>query len=135
MVIQKDQFEFVEPPKKWLRNGKPEVLYPGSRWYIEKGYAQQLHHWIKELNVNPEEPVIPLQWAPDIIGVSRTALLKRAKAGGLTVMSYQIVSYSKTVLGGVKDRDTKSRYDYVYLSECEQWKSELLHRASKRERR
>ena len=130
MVAQ--DFEFVDPPKKWLKNGKPELLYKGSRWYVEKHYAQQLHHWIKELNVNPDEPVIPLQWAPDIIGVSRTALLKRAKAGGLTVMSYQIISFSKTVLGGAKDRDTKQRYDYVFLSECIAWRNILERRAQKR---
>lgn len=99
---------------------------------MEKGYAQQLHHWIKEINANPAEPVIPFQWAPDMIGVSRTALLKKAKSGGLTVMSYQIVSLSKTMLGGIKDRDTKQRYDYVYLSECLAWRNILKNRADRR---
>lgn len=127
-----NDFPFVEPPEKWLRNGKPKILYKNSRWYVEEGTAVWLNHWLSEISGELAGNLIPLQWAPDFIGVSRAALLQRAKNGGLTVISYHIVEPRKSLLGTVKDRDTKKSYDYLIMSECQAWKEILTTRLERR---
>jgi len=72
--------------------------------------------------------MIPLQWVPDYVGVSRAAVHQRAKNGGLTVFSFIVVERSRTILGGMRDRETRKRYDLVPLSECDAWHLLLLER-------
>jgi len=74
--------------------------------------------------------LLPLQWVADFVGVSRAAVHKRAKSGGLTVFSYIIEEGATTILGRVKHKETRKRYDLVPFSECEQWRWLLLELAN-----
>ncbi|MEM1210765.1 MAG: hypothetical protein AAGI68_00555 [Planctomycetota bacterium] len=119
----------VTVPTEWVESLAVERL-EDTRWYIERGSQRQFFQWLGELHRNMQKRrggiLIPLQWVPGLVGVSRTAVQKRAKSGGLTVFSYVITEPYSTLLGGVKERETKKRYDLVPWSECEQWRKILF---------
>ena len=129
-MVKKRTIEFVEIPKRWRKSQAVKLLYEGSRWYVEygKGFFEA---WVNELYETDIKP-IPLQYVPEYVGVSREAVLKRAKNGGLTVFSYVFPEYVETIFGkGKKKRDSKKRVDFVPKSECDQW-MEILMEASER---
>lgn len=126
IAMSPDDIQFVEPPKKWEKSRAIEKL--GERWYVEKGPVQHFRHWLRELQEAYPGNLIPFSWVPDFVGVSRSALHKRAKAGKLTVFTFVITEYSRTVLGGLRERDSRRRYDYATVSECVGWRSILLAR-------
>ena len=128
----KETFPFVKPPSKWMNNGGVELLYKDSRWYVERGPANYFKWWLEEIQQGLKGNLIPLQWVPDFVGVSRAGVLKRAKKGGLTIMSFIMITESTTILGGTKDRDSKKRYDYAIISECKYWREELSERVEKK---
>lgn len=123
----------IEIPHKWVNSEAVECL-EGTRWYIEKGPVQHFRHWTREIHVQMAKAsggiLIPLQWVPSIVGVSRESVLKRAKNGGLTVFSFVITAHTKSILGGVRPKETKNRYDLVPYSECEEWREILFEVAN-----
>lgn len=129
----KDKFPFVSPPAEWMKNGGVELLYKNSRWYVEYGPITFYRHWLRELNKAEPGNLMPLQWVSDYVGASRAAVLKRAKNGGLTVLSFVVTEWSKTFLGKVRDRNSKRKYDYAIISECDAWKDILFDRAERRQ--
>ena len=115
----------VNIPRQWKDSVAIELLYEKSRWYFESGSESNFRHWVCEISEAKIE-TIPLQWVPEYVGVSRAAVLKRAKAGGLTVFSFIFTEYSKNLLGRTKTRDSKKQYDVVPLDECNQWRNIIL---------
>lgn len=84
---------------------------------------------MQEINEYCPGNIIPFSWVPDYVGVSRSAVHKRAKNGGLTVLGFIVTELSQTILGGFKERETRKQYDFAFLSECRQWREILLERA------
>ena len=110
----------VKIPKLWKDSVAVNLLYADTRWYCESGSEREFRHWVREISEAKIE-TIPLQWVPEFVGVSRNAVLKRAKAGGLTVFSFVFTEFTKNLLGQTKARGTKKQYDVVPLCECVQW--------------
>ena len=113
--------EPVKIPKAWKDSLAVKLLYEKSRWYYESGSEREFRHWVREIS-EAKIDTIPLQWVPEYVGVSRVAVLKRAKAGGLTVFSFVFTRFSKNLLGYTKEKGSKKQYDLVPLVECDQWR-------------
>lgn len=118
----------VAVPHLWAMSGVVERL-EDTRWYVERGSTQALRQWLKEIHDTMAKRagglLVPLQWVPVVVGVSREAVNKRAKSGGLTVFSFIVEEHQRTILGGTRKRDSRQRYDLVPYSECEQWRDLL----------
>jgi len=121
----------VTIPEKWRRSVAVRLLYEGTRWYVERG-THSFRWWMDELDGGGIS-TIPLQFVPEYVGVSREAVLKRAKGGGLTVFSFIFSENTKTVFGKIKTRDSKKRVDLVPKAECEQWRDIIMERGEEGE--
>lgn len=123
------EIRYVPIPKSWEKShciSREE----GTRWYTEKGGGEFFDAWIEDIHGAHLGLLIPLQWVPAFVGVSRSAVYQRAKAGGLTVFSYVVVEPRRTILGALKE-EIRERYDLVPVSECKQWQRLLYDRANK----
>jgi hypothetical protein len=120
------KIEPVKIPEKWTGSLAVELLYEGTRWYVERG-RNSFRWWVNELD-EADISTIPLQFVPEYVGVSREAVLKRAKTGGLTVFSFIFSENTKTVFGKIKTRDSKKRVDLVPKRECDAWREILMER-------
>ncbi|MGP1346373.1 MAG: hypothetical protein ACTS3F_06870 [Phycisphaerales bacterium] len=127
MAIRDSQLPYGHLPAIWSKSVVIEQL-EGTRWYIEESHPINFRTWLEEIHsVNPGD-LIPMQWAPAVVGVSRQALHKRAAAGNLTVFSFIPTERRSTILGRSKPRESRSSFDYVVLSECLAWRDEVLDR-------
>lgn len=117
---KKRKIEAVKIPPKWKKSLAVTLLYENSRWYVEKSNNVNFRHWLNEI-FDAKIETIPLQLVPEYVGVSREAVLKRAKSGGLTVFSFVFPNLKKNVFGKYKERDSKKRIDLVPKAECDQW--------------
>ena len=127
-----DDFPYVDYLPKLFRTS-PLIEREGIRWYTQHGSWQEFYHWYRIISEAYSGNLIPLQYVPEFVGVSRASVHKRAKNGGLTIFSFVVTERKHTILGTRKDRDTKKRYDMTMLSECQEWYSRLLDRASRSE--
>lgn len=123
------EIPYVDPPSDWTWSHAVKQL-PETRWWIEEGYGGTgFRQWLVEIHEAMAKQkagiVVPLQWVPELIGVTRAAVHRRAKSGGLTVFTYVIVKPGKTVLGFKVKEDTRKRYDLVPLREIEAWRDIL----------
>lgn len=119
----------VNIPTHWEGSLAVERL-EGTRWYVESGPIHTFRQWLDEIHKSMRRKsggiLLPLQWVPAFVGVSRESVLKRAKNGGLTVFSFKVTERSRSILGGVRDRETKQKYDLVPYVECQEWRDILL---------
>lgn len=128
-----DDFPYAESPPTLWKNS-PLVEKIADRHYLVSSRDLKFHHWINQLHEAYGEDLLPMQWASSYVGVSRASLFKRVKRGGLTAFSYEFEKgEAVTILGDKIKRDTKSRYDYVLLSECVEWQFRLYERAARSE--
>lgn len=120
---------YVKIPALWI-NSKIVLRKPNTRWYVQEGPSFLFRTWLKELNEglkkNRSGTLIPMQWVPECVGVSRAAVHKRADRGGLTVFSYVIVEPNSTVLGKLLQSETRKQYDLVPFVECQAWREILV---------
>ena len=123
---------YVRIPHQWAGSLAVERL-DGTRWYIEKGPISDFRQFMKELSEAMAKQkagiLVPLQWAPTLVGVSREAVNKRARTGTLTVFSFVITEHKRTRFGGSKMKDTKKKYDLIPFRELSDWR-DLLSEAS-----
>lgn len=127
-----DDFPYVDYLPKLFRTS-PLIKREGIRWYTQRGSRQEFFHWYRIISEAYPGNLIPLQFVPEFVGVSRASVHKRAKNGRLTIFSFVVTEHKYTILGTRKDRDTKKRYDMTMLSECREWYSRLVDRANRSE--
>jgi len=121
MAKTKDRFPYAEPPEHWKRVKEIKCV-KGTRWWIDRGNGGSFRTWLYELleDEDYKEVLIPLQWVPEVVGVTRAAVHKRAKAGKLTVFSFVMTEPEKEFVNKAR-MHARSRYDYAVLCECEAW--------------
>lgn len=100
---------------------------PGTRIYRERSPQVYLHAWLEELQAMFAGELVPFEWVADYVEVSRAAVHKRVKAGGLTLFVFEMEETVRGVLGGLRER-MRGEYRYVPKSECDHWRSILLDR-------
>ena len=99
----------------------------GTRVYREIGPEMRLRHWLGDVQEAFDGELIPFEWVADYVQVSRAALHKRIKRGGLTVLVYEMHENVFGILGGVRRR-MRQEYKFVPRSECDSWRELLLNR-------
>lgn len=115
-------------------NGKSEFINvdEGTRVYREVSDAVNFQRWMDDVHEAFGTEVIPFEWVADYVGVSRAALHKRIKRGGLTVLVFEMRERVSGILGGVRDR-MRCEYKYVPRSECDSWRKLLGSRVTDEE--
>ena len=119
------ELPFGNIPAIWMRSAVIERI-PNTRWFVERGGLVSFRHWLEEVHKANPGDLLPMQWAPQYVGVSRPAIRKRAISGRLTVFTFSVVVPVKTMLGRVEDRESRTTFDYLVKSECEAWRDELF---------
>ena len=116
-------------------NGKSEFINidEGTRVYREVSDAVNFQKWMDDVHQSFGGEVVPFEWVADYVGVSRAALHKRVKRGGLTVLVFEMRERVSGVLGGVRDR-MRCEYKYVPRSECDSWRILLAGRLTDEQR-
>lgn len=118
-------------PAIWI--GSPRIgVVEGTRWFTETGSMAEFRPWLDELHKANPGDLIPMQWAPQYVGVTRPGIRKRAISGNLTVFSFTVEETFKSLLGRRKDRESRTSFDYLVLSECKAWRDELILRSDAR---
>lgn len=123
---------FVAPPPTWVKS-KAIKAEPGTRWFVERGPSKNFKHWLRELHEHLPGDLIPMQWVPQFVGVTRGAVKKRLDGGGLTGFSFVVVQADPSMLGSRAYRETKGRFDYLVVSECEHWREQVMERLDEKE--
>lgn len=116
--------EFVTgPPDKrvyqYLEECEPEVT-EGTRIYSDIGERDSLMFWNEQLHSYFGMDLVPYDWAPDYVGVTRAAIRKREQKGQLTVFQ---LSMEEWVLGlfGERRRRMREKYRFVLRTELNIW--------------
>lgn len=130
-------FPFVDPPPTWIDSAAVK-RQPGTRWWVESGPIQHMYHWLRDLNTHLPGNLLPLQWVPAYVGVTRPAVKTRVDGGMLTLFTFQVVHdasprrggkrgplrvFPKTMLG-----ESRQKFDYAVLSECDAWADLIAER-------
>jgi len=123
-----ESFPYAEPPTIWKKSIAVRCR-PGTRWWEERGTFQHFYHWMRELQEMHPGNLIPLQWVPTYVLVTKAAVRQRAITGKLTVFSFILSEERETLLGRTVYRETRSRFDYATLQECIKWREEVFDRA------
>lgn len=128
-----DSFPYTDKfPESWINSCAIER--EGVRWYTDRGSRYDFEDWYNLINDTYAGDLIPLSFVPEYTGVSRASVYKRAKRGGLTILSFIITAYKRSFMGDLVKRDTKKRYDMAIRSECDAWRRILCERASRSNR-
>jgi hypothetical protein len=101
---------------------------PDTRIFKERGSKIHFAQWLDELHEANPGDLIPLQWAPDFCRVTRPGIRKRIVSGNMTLFSFVLLEETKSILGRVETKESRTSYDYVIKSECEAWREELLQK-------
>jgi hypothetical protein len=121
-------FPYVEPPPLWAGSLHVEQI-PGTRIWKDYGSQNDFRQWMREAHEAFPGDLIPLQWVPGYVGVSRPAVKKRVDAGNLTCFRFTPVRRERTILGREVYREERTSYEYAIRSECDAWRDILLVRA------
>lgn len=128
MVIEMiTQFPFVEIPEPFLMvAGTPDV---GTRMFRTEGPHHQMRRWFDSL-CEHIGPCVSPGGAAVYAKVSRAAVYKRLRAGGLTAFCFHITGRTKTFFGGEK-KLKEWPLMYIPVSECKAWGDELEERVAR----
>jgi len=129
MLAMPATLDHVELPEWLHKRAGLELRHPGSRWWQEVHRRSNLFHFLRDVNKAFPADLVPLQWVPKLVNVSRESVLRRAKRGGLTVVSFVPLETKRNILGGVREKESRNSFDFALISECEQWRDLLIDRA------
>lgn len=124
---QVNENPYDELPASW-KNSIIIKRKKGTKWFEESGDKKTFELWLEEIHKKHPGNLLPLQWAADLVRVSRTAVLNKAKKGELFVFSYIVKKSIKSITGTKGNRQTRKRYDYVLISELKQWEKDLMNK-------
>lgn len=124
-MVLPPKFQYVrlpygQLPSQWIDSLSVRRV-DETLWFQDRGPAVSLRIWLDELHEANPGDLLPLQWAPAYIGVSRTAIRKRALAGQLVVFSFELIEPKRGFLGKSIREEVRGSFDYVLKSECAAW--------------
>jgi hypothetical protein len=108
------------------------VLDEGTRIYRAEGNHSQMRQWFDGL-CQHIGPCVSPGGAAVYAKVSRAAVYKRMKAGGLTAFSFKITAKTRTLFGNEK-KLKELPLIYIPVEECKAWSVDLDLRAARVER-
>ncbi len=120
-------FGFVVIPDAFAR--LMGVADKGTRIFRAEGNHAEMRRWFEAL-CEHIGPCVSPGGASVYAKVSRAAVYKRMKAGGLTAFCFHIVGKTKTVFG--KEKKLKEwPLVYIPVAECKTWGAELDERGAR----
>lgn len=120
------EFPFVEVPKSLGSViGKPDK---GTRMFRASGRNADYRKWIDSISVALAGNLLPSNWVPDYVGVSRAAVHQRAQSGKLTAFVFSLTGAAFPIL---KLRVVREQYVFLVRSECDAWREEILFRRAR----
>ena len=123
------EFKFVAIPKAFAR--LIGVADDGTRIFRAEGNHAAMRRWFDAL-CEYIGPCVSPGGAAVYAKVSRAAVYKRMKAGGLTAFCFHIIGKTKTIFG--KERKLKEwPLVYIPVAECKAWGAELDERGARLE--
>lgn len=128
MVIEMaTDFPFVSVPEEFAKlSGAPDEA---TRIFRAEGDHAEMRRWFDAL-CEHIGPCVSPGGAAVYAKVSRAAVYKRMKAGGITAFCFHIVGKTKTIFG--RERKLKEwPLCYIPSSECKAWGAELEERAAR----
>jgi len=109
--------QFVRPPKEFARLAG--IADEGTRIFRTEGNHAQMRMWFDAL-CEYIGPCVSPGGAAVYAKVSRAAVYKRMKAGGLTAFCFHIIGKTKTIFG--KEKKLKEwPLVYIPVAECKAW--------------
>jgi hypothetical protein len=124
-----DQFGFTAIPAAFEHlMGSPDK---GTRTFRAEGDHGTMRKWFDGL-CRHIGPCLSPGGAAIYAGVSRAAVYKRVKAGGLTTFCFHITGKTKT-LSGRGERLKQRPMVYIPVSECKAWGAEVQDRGARLE--
>lgn len=103
----------------YLEHVQPETQ-EGTRIYRERG--PDLLGWVDSIQEWFGGELIPSEWVPDYVGVTRAAVHKRFKRGQLTLFVYELHDYVESLITSNLRTKMRNEYRYVPRSECDIWR-------------
>lgn len=94
--------------------------HEGTRIYRQAG--SDLLGWVDCIQEWFDGELIPSEWVPDYVGVTRAAVHKRFKKGQLTLFVYELHDYVASVFTATVRTKMRCEYRYVPRSECDIWR-------------
>jgi hypothetical protein len=117
-------FPFVRAPEEFARLAG--IADEGTRIFRAEGNHAEMRRWFDALCEHIGPSVSP-GGAAVYAKVSRAAVYKRMKAGGLTAFCFHIIGKTKTIFG--KEKKLKEwPVVYIPVAECKAWGAELEER-------
>ena len=101
----------------------------GTRTYRAKGDHRAMRRWFDAI-CEHAGPCLSPGGAAVYAKVSRAAVYKRMKAGGLTAFCFDIIGKTKPVFGNEKKLKERPLI-YIPVAECKAWGAELDQRAAR----
>jgi len=105
------------------------VVDEGTRIYRAKGDHRAMRRWFDAI-CEHAGPCVSPGGAAVYAKVSRAAVYKRMKAGGLTAFCFHIIGKTKTAFGNEKKLKERPLI-YIPVAECKAWGAELDERAAR----
>lgn len=133
VATQDSNLPFGKLPPIWSKSHVIKQI-EGTRWFVEESHMVNFRDWLNEIHLANPGDLLPMQWVPMLVRVSRQAVHKRATAGNLTVFSFIPREPRPTFLGRSKPRESRSSFDYVLISECHAWREEIWDRMNQEHR-
>ena len=123
-----DDGTVVIPPAFEHLMGGPDS---GTRIYRTEGNYSRMRQWFDGLYQHIG-PCISPGGAAVYAKVSRAAVYKRMKAGGLTAFCFRITAKTRTLSGNEK-KVKELPLIYIPIEECKAWSADLDRRAARAE--
>lgn len=102
-----------------------------TRIFRQSGIQMSFHSWMFNLQDEMKGNLIPSNWVPEFVGVSRAAVHKRIKAGRLTMFVFDLMDHKLTVL--MKYKEVRiCDFSYCVRSECFAWYEEIMFRNARK---
>lgn len=94
---------------------------PGTRLYRVREHWPGLQEWVHQLQAAFGGELLPFEWVPDYVRVTRAAVHKRVRKGQLTVFAFEALDEFASVLGVRPRPKMRAEYRYVPRTECDIW--------------
>lgn len=100
---------------------------PGTHMYRREGAEDEIPYWT-DIIFQMIGPCLSPGGAAQYVGVSRAAVHKRLKEGGLIGYFFYSTKARTSYFGATKEKRDLS-VGYIPLDQCQQWRSEIEKRA------
>lgn len=116
-----DEFQDDRVPTYAERERREIRRDENTRVYRESSNPKSLPQWVHGLQEHFSGELLPFEWVPEYVGVSRASVHKRMRKGQLTVFVLEVLDEFTPVLRWTRPPKTRRECKYVPRTECDAW--------------